>query len=228
MGKNVRKEQNGHVRYSEIQDDMKCGIGPCTFACLQVCSKMSVFVGVYSISALVTSVLNTYITSQITTIEKQFGLSSSQSGILLSCNDLGYLLTTLFASYFARKVHIPRMLFGAVVIYGIAGLICSVPYFVSKDLALEQAEHLIEIVTHRNVSTGNSSFAIQRASRQSPLCNIMTSPIGSEYSMGPTNDTRCDKDGAAKSFGIGEPNKYTNMAVALIAIGKMKIYHKYS
>ena len=37
-------------------------------------------------------------------LEKQFGFSSSQTGLLMSCNDIGYLCTVIFSGYIARKV----------------------------------------------------------------------------------------------------------------------------
>lgn len=219
--KNVSKETREHVRYAGLQNDMVCGVGPCTFSFMQVCGKISVFTGIYSVSALVTSVLSTYMTTQITTIEKQFGLSSSQSGFLLSCNDLGFLMTTLFASYFARIVHIPRMLFAAVIMYGLGSFICAVPYFVSKDLAMEQGQNLIEMVTNEKGSD-NSTIVVPR-SGQPPLCNVMVRSSDKGYYLPEKHDADCSKDGAVEDFGIGEPNKYTKFAIAFIAIGKISI-----
>ena len=37
-------------------------------------------------------------------LEKQFGFSSSETGFLMSCNDIGYLSCVIFAGYIARKV----------------------------------------------------------------------------------------------------------------------------
>ncbi|KAK3087976.1 hypothetical protein FSP39_013011 [Pinctada imbricata] len=71
--------------------------------------------------------------SQVTTLEKYFGFSSAQSGFLLSCNDIGYLLTTLIASFFARKVHIPRSLSISTIFYGISGIACSLAFFLSPE-----------------------------------------------------------------------------------------------
>ena len=39
-------------------------------------------------------------------LEKQFGFSSAETGLLMSCNDIGYLSCVLFAGYIARKVSI--------------------------------------------------------------------------------------------------------------------------
>ncbi|VDI78736.1 solute carrier organic anion transporter family, member 2B, partial [Mytilus galloprovincialis] len=78
-----------------------------------------------------TSTLSVCIASQIATIEKQFGFASTQSGLLMSCNDIGYLAVTLFVSYFADKVHGPRVLSFSTLSFGAAGIICGIPYFVS-------------------------------------------------------------------------------------------------
>lgn len=219
MGSKSKLQVNTHSKYDGLPNDMLCGIGPCRFGCMQMCGRMGVFVGVYSISALVTSVLSMYIVSQITTIEKQYGLNSSQSGFLLSCNDLGFLLTTLFASYVARKVHIPRVLWGTVILYGIAGLFCAIPYFVSRDFALEQAQRLREMISSSNSSSGNSSVILRASLRQSPLCYIEKRHSGSGYSIPAQNGSHCDIAGAETSFGVGEPNEYTKTAMIIIAIG---------
>ncbi|KAH3883708.1 solute carrier organic anion transporter family member 2A1-like isoform X1 [Dreissena polymorpha] len=201
-----------------IPKDMLCGLGPCKPIAIQFCARMGIFVGAYSLCGLMTSVLSMYISSQITTIEKQYGLSSSQSGLLLSCNDIGFLLTTLLASYFARKVHIPRVLWLTVVVYGIAGIICSMAYFVSRDFVFEQAEHLSQILTARNASNNaNYSVAQSVPSRQYPMCNRhhQTADV---FSL-PRNGSTCDVHGAETSFGVGEPNRYTHLAMAFIAVG---------
>ncbi|ESO83135.1 hypothetical protein LOTGIDRAFT_197485 [Lottia gigantea] len=94
---------------------------------------MGCFAGIYGLSGIMTSSLQIYINSQITTLEKQFGLSSTVSGLILSSNDIGYLLTTLFMSYIARRTHIPRVLALSTIFYGISGILCSVPHFLNVD-----------------------------------------------------------------------------------------------
>ena len=37
-------------------------------------------------------------------LEKQFGFSSAETGLLMSFNDIGYLSCVIFAGYLARKV----------------------------------------------------------------------------------------------------------------------------
>ncbi|BFZ21241.1 hypothetical protein BsWGS_24280 [Bradybaena similaris] len=114
-------------------DDPHCGVGPCKPKVIQKCQNMACFTALYCIIGLTTSALSSYINSQITTLEKQFNLSSALSGFLMSCNDLGYLSTTLFMSYYTRRVHVPRALAFCSILYGISGLICTMAFFGTRD-----------------------------------------------------------------------------------------------
>lgn len=90
------------------------------------------FICFYSISGLVTSSITVYIVSQITTIEKQFALSSTKSGYLMACNDIGYCAFVLVASYLANRVHVPRFLGLSATLYGVSSILCCVPHFLYK------------------------------------------------------------------------------------------------
>lgn len=114
----------------------ECGVGPCKPKCMKRFVSVGWFCGIYSITGLLTASLSMYIVSQVTTIEKQFGLSSSKTGYLLACNDIGYCAFILVASYFANRVHIPRWLCCSTIIYGVSGMICSLPHFLFKPAPL--------------------------------------------------------------------------------------------
>ena len=58
---------------------------------------------VFGFGSLFSSSVQTYMTSQITVLEKTLGLTSSQSGILLSANDIGFVATVLIASHFLHR-----------------------------------------------------------------------------------------------------------------------------
>ncbi|KAL8573008.1 hypothetical protein ACOMHN_010438 [Nucella lapillus] len=91
---------------SECDDDLtpECGIGRFKPAVLGMCANMPVFTGVYSVSALMTSTLSTYVTSQVTTLERHFGFSSAQTGLIMAANDVGFLVIILFVSFMASQV----------------------------------------------------------------------------------------------------------------------------
>ncbi|CAG5127866.1 unnamed protein product [Candidula unifasciata] len=131
------KEKDAHLKGNDDtgcdNDDPHCGIGSCKPKAMQRCQNMACFSALYCIIGLTTSALSSYINSQITTLEKHFNLSSAISGFLMSCNDLGYLSTTLFMSYYTRRVHIPRALAICSILYGISGLICTMAFFGTRD-----------------------------------------------------------------------------------------------
>ena len=206
-------------------------------------ARIELFVGVFSACAMVTQFLTHYLASQITTIEKQFGLNSAQSGLLLGCNDIGFLLTTLFASYAARHVHIPRSIAFMVVLYGFGALICSTAFFATKDMFNKQQQLFtfssIFKFNELNVSdnssqwmlAGNSSINVSTNSYNGQmvlksgtvskhhvrLCRILTQ--GSE-NVSDVSLTCADEEDGAKQFGVGVTNKCTTLGLTLLAIGE--------
>ncbi|XP_046544865.1 solute carrier organic anion transporter family member 3A1-like [Haliotis rubra] len=89
------------------------------------------FTAVFSVSSMVMESVKLYTVSQITALEKQFGLSSTRSGLLLSCNEIGYLVAIFFFSHFGGRRFIPRILSCASVVYGIASLIFGLLHFIN-------------------------------------------------------------------------------------------------
>ncbi|XP_076437485.1 solute carrier organic anion transporter family member 2A1-like [Babylonia areolata] len=107
----------------------ECGIGQFKPAALRMCATMPMFTGFYSISALLTSTLSSFVSSQVTTLEKHFGFSSSQTGFIMAANDVGFLAMILFVSFLASRVHIPRSLGLFTIMFGVSGIFCALPYF---------------------------------------------------------------------------------------------------
>ncbi|XP_046544864.1 solute carrier organic anion transporter family member 3A1-like [Haliotis rubra] len=89
------------------------------------------FTAVFSMSSLVLESVKYYTVSQITALEKQFGLSSTKSGLLLSCSEIGYLSAIFFFSHFGGKRFIPRILSCGVALYGISSLISGLLHFMN-------------------------------------------------------------------------------------------------
>ncbi|KAK3576478.1 hypothetical protein CHS0354_028527 [Potamilus streckersoni] len=208
--------------YEDNEDDTKCGIGGCKPKCLQLFAKMAAFVGVYSISSLLTSTLNIYIASQITTLEKQFGLSSAQTGFILSCNDIGYLSTTLFASYLARRVHIPRILFASTMFYGVAGIVASTAYFVSigslrRHIRSSPGSEVFNISLNNSYESTNTFHYDIKTPEKS--MNFLPFPVPMCSSDPMNSGLNCTEN--IGKFSIGLPNEYTLTVMVLISIGML-------
>ena len=107
-----------------------CGIACCKPKALRPLANIKCFTAFYSCAGIVVASLSMYIVSQITTIERQFGLNSGQTGYLMACNDIGYAITILIASHFSSRAHIPWILCLSTLGYGISGIICTIPHFI--------------------------------------------------------------------------------------------------
>ncbi|XP_048256733.1 solute carrier organic anion transporter family member 2B1-like [Haliotis rufescens] len=107
-----------------------CGVGSFRPRILQPCKHILSFSLVYGFAGLISQSLNFYINSQVTALEKQFQLDSTTTGIILSCNDIGFLCTVLLVSHFGSSRHIPRILSAACFLFGISGILVSLCQFV--------------------------------------------------------------------------------------------------
>lgn len=178
--------------------DMECGIGSCRPKSLSCFSNILTFSFVYSFSGLFTSTVAVYISSQITTLEKYFGFNSSQTGFLMSCNDIGYLLTTLFISYHARRVHIPRVLSITTILFGISGIFCSLAYFLSpRSMALTTLDDKENRTVLLLQKTQLCETRFNNSNRTTDMCSE-------------------SENGQVKT---GIPTEFTPVAMAIIAIG---------
>ncbi|XP_048736475.1 solute carrier organic anion transporter family member 2B1-like [Ostrea edulis] len=180
-----------------VDMDEQCGVSCFRPAFLQRCARVGVFVAFYSPASLCTSAITVYMSSQITTLEKQFGFTSAQSGFLMSCNDIGFLLTTIFVAHLARTVHIPRSLFYSTFFFGISGIFCSLAYFLAPETPNEQ-------IPFTNASSLSSTPMLNAGHH---LCT----------SLNDTSSENCDLTIAK----VGAPTEFTTIAIVIIAIGML-------
>lgn len=194
-----------------VDDDLMCGLYGWKCSGLQCFANVQSFTFFFSLVGMMTQTLSLYINSQVPNIEKQFGLTSSESGLLMSFNDIGFLLCSLFISSLARFVHIPRFLFYCTITYGISGIICSIPHYLTPriDNMYTTSGESLTLTSPVNIS---QNFVTDKTTNM-PLCVPEMTSVGD-------NLTTCDGGDRTEIFKVVSP-EFRRLAIAIIAIGMM-------
>ncbi len=115
------------------------------FLCFQVrhrqFSQIHQFVAVFSYYMLSYVMMEMYLVAVITTLEKRFGLTSQQSGLLLSIKETAFLCTAMFVSHFAKHSHRPRVLAFTGLCGSMGGFLYLLPHFVygsSSQISIQE------------------------------------------------------------------------------------------
>ncbi|CAL4128432.1 unnamed protein product, partial [Meganyctiphanes norvegica] len=137
-GKDVEEEDiryhlkavEAHLMLDEDVADTKCGFGSCTPGGIQWLARKEVFLSFYWIVGIVQGMFFTYSISVLSTVEKRFKLSSKETGILLSGNDISQVMLAIVVAYFGNYGHRPRWMAVGILFIALSAYIAALPHLI--------------------------------------------------------------------------------------------------
>ncbi|GCB72409.1 solute carrier organic anion transporter family member 4A1 [Scyliorhinus torazame] len=162
---NGTKIYDNQYKQTPSKTENMCGWGLLKPKFLQVFNRpKGVLVFLCSASFLQGMIVNGFINTVITSIERRFDLRSYHSGMIASSYDIAACVCLVFVSYFGGSGHKPRWLGWGVLIMALGSVVFALPHFISGDYVVNVSEHIG--LCHSNQSTqcseGSSSSSNYR------------------------------------------------------------------
>ncbi|XP_074050418.1 solute carrier organic anion transporter family member 1B3-like [Macrotis lagotis] len=122
---NTLDSRNSSSQYSATQADMKSSVKKKT----KCHSDLKMFMVALSFCFICKALAGIYMKSTITQIERRFGTTTSEAGLIDGSFEIGNLLVVTLVSHFGAKSHIPRLIGFGCFIMGIGSIITALPHF---------------------------------------------------------------------------------------------------
>ncbi|XP_068118988.1 solute carrier organic anion transporter family member 4A1 [Hyperolius riggenbachi] len=141
--KSLYEEDSCEIKFVPSDGENLCGWGAIKPSFLQVFNtSKGVLFFLCAASFLQGMVVNGFINTVITSIERRFDLHSYQSGLIASSYDIAACLCLTFVSYFGGIGHKPRWLGWGVLIMGIGSLVFALPHFTTSKSEVNFTEDM--------------------------------------------------------------------------------------
>ncbi|KAK2885765.1 hypothetical protein QQF64_020788 [Cirrhinus molitorella] len=137
------KEPPTAVKFVPADSENLCGWGALTPRCIQTFNTPRwVLFFLCVASFLQGMIINGFINTVITSIERRFDLRSYQAGLIASSYDIAACVCLTFVSYFGGTGHKPRWLGWGVLIMALGSLVFALPHFTTPPYQVRVPERM--------------------------------------------------------------------------------------
>lgn len=167
----------------EQQDNVRethCGLGPWRPRMLQRLASKKVYMLIYGLLGIVQGMFYTYLSAMISTLEKEFGIKSKESAILMSGNEISQILFAFAMPFMVKVKRRPLWVAVGLALSGLGSILMCLPHF-TRDSGTLRPDDVV-------VAAAASKVEVD-------LCRpSWLSASGSTLSPG-GSDPRCDDQG---------------------------------
>ncbi|XP_013403130.1 solute carrier organic anion transporter family member 4A1 [Lingula anatina] len=129
----------------------QCGWGKLEPDCVQKCHNAKCLL--FCLCFMVTiqgMVVNGFVSSSITTLEKRFNLSSTQAGVIDAGYDIATVLVLVFVSYYGGRGHKGKWIGVGTILLGFGSVIFIIPQFTTGLYAAQEREDVCVLDSNNN------------------------------------------------------------------------------
>ncbi|XP_053572040.1 solute carrier organic anion transporter family member 4A1 [Bombina bombina] len=159
------KDDTCEIKFIQCGRENLCGWGAIKPSFLQIFNTpKGVLFFLCVASFLQGMIVNGFINTVITSIERRFDLKSYHSGLIASSYDIAACVCLTFVSYFGGSGHKPRWLGWGVLIMGIGSIVFAMPHFTTDvyEVSLSEDTGICRSNQTHQSTEGASSLSIYR------------------------------------------------------------------
>ncbi|XP_026110025.1 LOW QUALITY PROTEIN: solute carrier organic anion transporter family member 4A1-like [Carassius auratus] len=131
------------VKFVSTDSENLCGWGALTPKCIQTFNTPRGFFFFLCVASFLQGmIINGFINTVITSIERRFDLRSYQAGLIASSYDIAACVCLTFVSYFGGTGHKPRWLGWGVLIMALGSLVFALPHFTTPPYQVRVPERM--------------------------------------------------------------------------------------